>query len=424
MKNISDFKIYSATQTIFFALLIFMPLARGGVHLWTHAVAAIGVLLLLTTLSLEKINSGQPKFKRTELFFPILALLSWVLLSLLLSSSKPDSIESLSRVLVYVSIYYITIHIVRTRSQQRALVYLLISIGLFLSYFGFIKLLGFNPFSWWHYAGLNENNNFLTSTFGNHNHLAGYLEMVVPLLLCLFLVRTRRGATKYYLLFFVVTLLAAHTLALSRGGWISILVSLLFMGSVLYSQRRFRRKKFLLMIVVSAIFLLFFVLAGTNMLERILTITDRDTVVGLNGRSIAWQGVFEMIAAHPILGSGPGSFATIFTQYQPPGMTARFFYAHNDYLQYIAELGLPIIIFMAWFLYVIFKKGFKKLQSPSRQKWGITLGAMTGIVAILIHSFVDFNLHIPANAMLFTVLVALVMGDVKSRKKKGKRAKA
>lgn len=423
MKNKPGFKINTATQTIFCSLLIFMPLARGGAHLWTHTVAVIGVLLIVTALFLENIKSGQPKFKRTELFYPIVVLFSWVFLSFLLSSSKPDSIESIVDLLVYVSVYYITLHLIRTRSQQRALVYLLISICLFLSLFGFLKLLALNPFSWWHYEGLYEGLNFLSSTYGNHNHLAGYLEMVIPLLLCLFLVKTRRGMAKYLMLFLVVVLFASHTLALSRGGWVSIFISLLFMGSVLYSQRRFKRKKIILMIVGSVIFLLFFVMAGTNMLERILTVTDRDTVVGLNGRSIAWQGVYEMIKAHPILGSGPGSFATIFTQYQPPGMTARFFYAHNDYLQYIAELGYPILIFIAWFLYIIFKTGFKKLQSPSRQTWGITLGAMTGIVAILIHSFVDFNLHIPANAMLFTVLVALVMGDVESRREKGKGRK-
>jgi hypothetical protein len=61
-----------------------------------------------------------------------------------------------------------------------------------------------------------------------------------------------------------------------------------------------------------------------------------------------------------------------------------------------------------------------KIQSGSRQTWGFTLGAMTGIVAILVHSFVDFNLHIPANAVLFTVLAAIVVGGPRAVDKKRK----
>jgi hypothetical protein len=60
-------------------------------------------------------------------------------------------------------------------------------------------------------------------------------------------------------------------------------------------------------------------------------------------------------------------------------------------------------------LFALFREGSRKLQSSSRQTWGVALAAMTGIVAILAHSVVDFNLHIPANAILFTVLVALVV---------------
>ena len=60
----------------------------------------------------------------------------------------------------------------------------------------------------------------------------------------------------------------------------------------------------------------------------------------------------------------------------------------------------------------LFKKGFKKLKNPSRLVRGITLGALAGITAILVHSIPDFNLHIPANAILFTILGALVVSPL------------
>jgi len=67
---------------------------------------------------------------------------------------------------------------------------------------------------------------------------------------------------------------------------------------------------------------------------------------------------------------------------------------------------------MVWMAIILYKKGFSKLQNPSRFVRGVTLGAMSGITAILVHSIVDFNLHIPANALLFTVLTAIVIAPV------------
>jgi hypothetical protein len=63
----------------------------------------------------------------------------------------------------------------------------------------------------------------------------------------------------------------------------------------------------------------------------------------------------------------------------------------------------------------LYRKGFRKLKNQSRLVRGITLGAMSGITAILVHSIADFNLHIPANAILFTVLAALVAAPLPTK---------
>ena len=130
------------------------------------------------------------------------------------------------------------------------------------------------------------------------------------------------------------------------------------------------------------------------------------------GRLVGWRGVNKMISDHPLIGAGPGTFATVYTQYQPPGLANRRFYAHNDYLHFISEVGLALPAVMVWMIIALYRKGFKKLKNPSRLVRGTTLGAMSGITAILVHSFGDFNLNIPANAILFTVLAALAAGPV------------
>jgi O-antigen ligase len=90
----------------------------------------------------------------------------------------------------------------------------------------------------------------------------------------------------------------------------------------------------------------------------------------------------------------------------------NFISKHNDYLQVTAETGLALVPVMAWIMIAFFVKGFKKLNNPSRLVRDTTLGAMSGVTAILIHSIFDFNLHIPANAILFTILAAIVVSPI------------
>lgn len=165
------------------------------------------------------------------------------------------------------------------------------------------------------------------------------------------------------------------------------------------------------------------VLASTPVVERVRTVTEKGKETSFNSRLVIWGGVAEMIEAHPLHGTGPGTFSTIFTQYQPPGFMSRYFMAHNDYLQFTSEVGILLIPIIVWMIIALYRKGFKKLKNPSRLVRGATLGAMTGVTAILIHSMVDFNLHIPANALLFTVLAAIVVAPLpKENNNKFRRA--
>jgi O-antigen ligase len=238
--------------------------------------------------------------------------------------------------------------------------------------------------------------------------LAGLLEMIIPLIFCLFLTRARRGPALLLLLYLAILLVAAHILALSRGGWFSLSVGLLVMLVILLAQKRFTRKKLLLGVTGGLLLLFLFTLASTHVVERFLTMTDEDAMLDLSGRVAAWKGCLQMIAAHPFLGTGPGSFSALFPAWQPPGIEVRFFQAHNDYLQYIAELGLTAAAIILWIVVILTRLVIKQASHPSRQAWGISLGAGIGILTIILHSFVDFNLHIPANAAVFAALLGLL----------------
>jgi len=311
----------------------------------------------------------------------------------------------------YLTIFYLVIHTVRTRAQLRKLIYLIIGVATFLSVFGLFKKFGANPFPWWDYGDLKYSPDFLSSTYGNHNHLAGYLEMAIPLILGLFLAGFRPGIL-FILVYLSFLLLTALVLTLSRGGWIASLLSLSFMALALLTSGHFKRKTFLISLIGGSLALALIVLASTPVVKRVRTAMEKEEEASFHSRMVAWGGVVDMIGDYPLLGIGPGTFATVFTRYQPPGLSRHFTMAHNDYLQFTSEVGLPLIVIFAWMVIVFYKRGFYKLRYPSRLVRGTTLGAMSGITAILVHSFGDFNLHISANALLFTVLVALVVAPL------------
>jgi O-antigen ligase len=83
-------------------------------------------------------------------------------------------------------------------------------------------------------------------------------------------------------------------------------------------------------------------------------------------------------------------------------------HAHNDYLQLLVETGLAGFSIAVWFMVLVFRKGAGKLKNWTESATGaVTVAALLGVVGILVHSFIDFNLQIPANAALFYVLCAI-----------------
>lgn len=401
----------TASRYALYALLIFTPLARGSVQGWAVTTIQIVTLIALSAFLIEKCLTGTWEWIKTPLDKPILALLFLCLISSFFSMHHQTSLWAMVILINYVVIFYLVIHTVRTRSQLRQLVYLIIGVATFLAVFGLFKRFGTNPFPWWDYGDIKYIPDALSSTFGNRNHLAGYMEMALPLALGLFLLGYRAGKV-LILSYITLLLLTALILSLSRGGWIGILVGLSFMAVALLTSRYFERKNFLIALISGLLALALIVLATTPVVERIKTFEQKEEIPNFQSRVIRWGGVVDMIQDHPLIGTGPGTFATIFTRYQPPGSTSRSFYAHNDYLHFISEVGLLFIAIVVWMIIALYRKGFQKMRNPSRLVRGVAVGAMSGITAILIHSISDFNLHIPANALLFVVLSAILVAPL------------
>ena len=83
-------------------------------------------------------------------------------------------------------------------------------------------------------------------------------------------------------------------------------------------------------------------------------------------------------------------------------------HAHNDYLQSAAEWGIPAaLVFWGFVLWRLRQAARTFFQSKDRWRQGIALGCVGAIFSILLHSFIDFNLQIPSNWMIFNIVLGL-----------------
>jgi O-antigen ligase len=156
--------------------------------------------------------------------------------------------------------------------------------------------------------------------------------------------------------------------------------------------------------------LLFFWMAPRHLAERMATMADsaHPPEVAWHGRLVAARDSLGIFRDHPWLGAGLGSFATVFPRYQSFPSDFRWDHAHNDYAEVLAETGLAggvaVLTALSLFFWLAFRNPRERLRH--RAGW-MQLAAALGCCGMLVHSFADFNLHIPANAAWFAVCAAV-----------------
>jgi O-antigen ligase len=165
-------------------------------------------------------------------------------------------------------------------------------------------------------------------------------------------------------------------------------------------------------ILVVVIAFLFWI--GGSELTRRLASIHTETRQELSGgtRLTIDRDSLRMWTKRPLLGWGLGTFPEVYPEFR--SFYTSFFVnqAHNDYLQLLVETGLAGFAIAAWFLFVTLRRGLSKLQNWTESHNGVlTAGCLLGILGILVHSFLDFNLQIPANAALFYVLCAVAAAE-------------
>jgi hypothetical protein len=272
-------------------------------------------------------------------------------------------------------------------------------------------------------------------TYINRNHFAGFMEMTLPLGLAYTLAmgNWRKNISLKALIssdrpnfqFFLCIGLAVMTLALllskSRAGIFGAVLGFLTFALLMRSSSGELPRSFWVMISVIVGMVSFYSLKiGIDpVLERFLRIS-KDT-----SRLDIWHDSMAMIKDHPF-GIGLAAFKQVFPAYNASNFSdVRFTYLHNDYLQLLAEAGWIGFFALVGGFCVFLIKSVLKIRKMHLQsdplKYFLSIGALSGLVSMAFHSFFDFNLHMPANAIYFVMLMGIVYHCSWQRKREEER---
>jgi O-antigen ligase len=395
-----------------FAIIAFAVLSHGAVEPWARGIleAAAGILLLVwAVLFLFAKEEFQIVFP--SLLFPLaaLTLLVSTQLALRLTASPFTTRIELQLMLSMLTLFFLAAQAFRTLGDWRGFAWFVMIFAFLVAGFGILQHLTFNGKLYWfrelQYGGIPF------GPYANRNHFAGFVELVLPMsLVPLLLGRVRRERLAIVGMLAIIPL-SALLLSASRGGIISITAELAFLALVLILRRSAGRHLVAGGVVLLLAFLTVSWLGVNQILSRFSTLQTLE--VTQDKRASMRHGTWRIFLDHPAMGTGLGTLQQVYPPYETLYDGKIVNHTHNDYLEALAGTGILGGLCCAWFIGTLFISALEFLKSGDHSfATTLRLCGSTGCWGLLVHSLVDFNLHIPANLLLFLLMSMLATAEI------------
>jgi len=329
--------------------------------------------------------------------------------------------EELIRILVYALLFFVVLNNLTRQEFTHLSTFVLVFLGMAISMYAIYQFATNSEYVW-HFikaAGYRKRG---SGTYICPNHLAGFLEMLVPLGLSYALAGRLGHLLRVFLGYASIVMLAGIGVTLSRGGWVATIAALLFFFILLIRRRQYRIPAFVALVLLAALTAEFY-LKTYRAQKRLDEMFSAESPDNVQARVWLWKSAFQMWRDHFWLGAGPGHFDYRFPVYRPRAVQMNPGHAHNDYLNTLADWGVVGASLVTAAFLLLYAGVFKTWKFVSREQSALgtkpsnraafVLGASVGLVAILVHSFTDFNMHVPANAILLATLMALLSGHLR-----------
>jgi O-antigen ligase len=395
--------------------LVYSVLAFGGVRtpdfLILEGLTLVGLALWLLRIWFK------PRFRLLwpPISWAVVLFIVYAIVRCATDSLHYPARQELTRILVFGSIFFLASNNLTRRESATVISMTLVVLALGVSALAIYQFSSHDGRIW----GMVKPAVYLaraSGTFVNPNHLAGFLEMVVPLAIAYMFMGRLSIVVKVLLGYCALMMITAICMSLSRGGMLVMGVTLCAIFVALMLQRDFWLK--------AAVALALIIAVGIGGLTQMSAIERRFGKLFSDSGSIEdsrvrlWQAGTQIYLKEPVLGPGPGHFDYEFREFAPKAFEERAAYAHNDYLNALCDwgaVGLAVLLGCcallyrgAWRTWPFVRRQPNELGSMRSNKGAFVFGAAFSIFAILLHSFTDFNLHIPSNALIAVVLAGLL----------------
>jgi O-antigen ligase len=391
------------------SLVLLGPLAFGAVESWSISIVEIGAAMLFALWGGRQVISGELQIRSNPLFGPML-LFGALILCQVVSGRTAYRAATFSAALLYCAyglLAFLVVQSLRRTSQLKTLAWIFSAYGFAIAGFALIQGIAGNGKLYW--LRVPQSNGWIYGPYVNHNHYAGLMEMLTPIPLVVSLIGGVSGRMRALALSAAAVMACTIFLSGSRGGMAAFAVQIILLAAFVLKRRKDWTAPFALTGFLALSMILLVWLGGGDLAER-LTRAHDITPTELSGdtRLTIDRDAIKIFAQRPPMGWGLGVFGVIYPSYSSLSTNLQVGMAHNDYLQLLVETGAVGFIIALWFLAVLFRSALRKLNHrQSGSNAAVTLAALLGISGILIHSFVDFNLQIPANAAMFYVLCVI-----------------
>ena len=241
-------------------------------------------------------------------------------------------------------------------------------------------------------------------SFVNRHNFAAVMEMAIAIPLSFILSGVLEKDRKFLFLVITGALATALLMSGSRGGLVSLAAMVVAMLLLLQRGKRKSRRSLIRQVGLVSVLVVglsgaLVFIGGDNTLTRVADTASTSDFS--TNRMAIWKVTSDVIWEHLPLGAGFGAFKTAYSPHDPGSGVQRVEQAHNDYLQVIADGGIPGVAIGLIFLVAFFRTARQALRVKDRNLRAIALGLTCGILAILVHSLFDFVLHTTAVALIF-----------------------
>lgn len=424
MQKLNDTPIF----WFFLSLIFWAPLPLGSNREWSQMLLCIIIALLSISwfylFIKEKISFTNVLYKSRYAFF--LLFCSIIFLAYQYKFNSIDAESTLIELIFSIAlILYFGLSLVLINSTKRIelTIYCIVISGVFQSSLGALMTLSEIEYSFF-FIPKESHVGVATGTFANRNHLANYLTICSAFGIGILISKLKTHSHENFKSFFlsiintiinnkiilrlaIVLMVTGIVLTHSRMGnsafFISLTVTIVLM--LLLSKRSFKS------IIIFFISMLIIDIAIIGTFFGVDKVIHRLETTSINRESRDEVDIYSIsiIKDNIMTGTGAGTFYTAFPQVRKENLGFLFYdHAHNDYLEFLVERGLigilPLVILVISTCAIALKALRKRKKKLLK---GCAFASLMSIIAMAIHSTVEFNLQIPANSMLFVLSLAL-----------------